>query len=79
MRVHTGTCTLTDSVGCLSSLDRHSEGISGAENCVEVFKCNYVPPLVVAEWVLALDLLLLVAVSILQRVTSRRHIERFLI
>jgi hypothetical protein len=50
-------------------LDRHSEGISAAENCVEVFKCNYVPPLVVAEWVLALDLLLLVAVSILQSVT----------
>lgn len=37
--------------------------MSPEENCVEIAKCNYVPPLITAEWVLALDLLLLVAVS----------------
>ena len=78
-RNYTGTCTLTDSVGCLSSLDRHSEGISAAESCVEIFKCNYVPPLIVAEWVLTLDVLLLVAVSIVERVLSQGRFERFLI
>ena len=61
--VNAGTCTLTDSVGCLSSLDSHSEGMSAEDNCVDIAKCNYVPPLIIAEWVLALDLLLLVAVS----------------
>jgi hypothetical protein len=58
-----GSCALTDRAGCLASLD--SGGIDPSEACAMVAKCNYIQPTLIAEWVLALDLLLLVVGCVL--------------